>query len=504
MFFNSPFQKQKVRQQLDELRQLQQDMGLATEMIKQASQNNFSAFDKSDQFQQALELKDALQEMRAQIMAYRQSEQERKWVMLGESKFSELTRQNLPGLEELSGVVLNFLIQYLEIQQGGLFLYRELSEKEAYLDLIACYAYNRKKFLQKEILIQDGFAEGLIGEVFTERKIVHLDKVPPGYLSIDSGLGDASPNQVLLFPLYTQEKGIGVIELATFHAFEPHHIELIQNLAENISAAIAQVQSTVLMRKFLQETQEQAEQIVAQEEFVRQTNEELMATQEEMLRSSQDMKLVEMAIKHSGLLRAEFEPQGRLRQANEAFNSLWGARSEQTKYETWGDFFPEIASQLEATFSQRQDERVLTWSGEFKTYLSPQVIEHLKGTFCYMPGEGKEEAKVILLAYEYSLRDQLARLEEKYKQALSAKQSEIASMEKDLKLAQKELGEKSQQILHMKQEEGENKAQDATLSKEKVATLLEKYKIQEDKLRAQLAEKEKLIEQIQKENHSNN
>ncbi len=378
--------KKKLKLLQEDMATLQEDIHRATEMIRQASQNDFSAFDKAQEFKKAHALQDALQEMRGRVQAYRQSEQSTMWVMQGQGKFSELIREDFQGTEDLCEKILHFLIQYLEIHQGGFFLHREVNENEAYLDLVSCYAYNRKKFLQKEILIQNGFAEGLIGEAYLERKIIHLDEVPSDYLKIDSGLGQASPKELLMFPLYTQEKGLGLIELATFQSFKPQHIELVQHLGQNISAAIAQVQSTETMQNLLQESRQIAEQMAAQESAMRQSQEEMVATQEEILKRNL----------------------------------------------------------------------------------------------------------------------QLENLEKKYQDELATKQAEIQSLEEKLQASQTELEAKKHNILLLQEEEQNKRNRDQKISEEKLVELVEKYKIQEDSLKAQLAEKEKLLEQIQKENLAKN
>jgi hypothetical protein len=54
-------------------------------------------------------------------------------------------------------------------------------------------------------------AEGLVGRVAAEGKPLYLDQLPEGYITVFSGLGNASPRKLALVPIQS-----GVIEIATF------------------------------------------------------------------------------------------------------------------------------------------------------------------------------------------------------------------------------------------------------------------------------------------------
>lgn len=65
--------------------------------------------------------------------------------------------------------------------------------------------------------------EGLVGRVAAEGKYLYLDELPDGYITVFSGLGNASPRKLALIPLKS-----GVMEIATFkeiNASTLKHIE---------------------------------------------------------------------------------------------------------------------------------------------------------------------------------------------------------------------------------------------------------------------------------------
>ena len=179
--------------------------------------------------------------------------------------------------------VLKFLIDYTNSNQGGLFLFEP--EKEI-LELKACYAYNRKKFLTKTIEI----GEGLISECFVEKKPIFITKPPNNYTAINSGLGEATPNCLLLLPLINNQDVEGVIEVASFDVFEEYQIDFLKKVCENIYSFVSTSRNMEKVRSLLSESQQQTEMMWSQEEEMRQNLEELNATQDQM--KTQEAELI--------------------------------------------------------------------------------------------------------------------------------------------------------------------------------------------------------------------
>jgi hypothetical protein len=206
----------------------------------------------------------------------------RLWTNEGLAHFGDILRN--PGtLEELSSSLVSNLAKYLKCSQAALFIVQR-QDGDTFLELKGCYAYERKKFLVKRV----DPGEGVLGQCYLEKRTILLYQVPPNYVSITSGLGQATPNCLVLSPLMTEGTVEGVIEIAGFRKLEQHEISFLEKVCENIAAVFKNVNTNEETRKLLEESRENSEMMQSQEEEMRQNLEELSATQEEMLRKEKE------------------------------------------------------------------------------------------------------------------------------------------------------------------------------------------------------------------------
>lgn len=238
-------------------------------------------------------LGNALLEMRANLKKAQEENKERaekdkirNWITKGLADFGNILRQNSDNMENLSKEVLSNVIEYLEVNQGAMFIVNEsLSGKAEYLEMKAAIAYERIKSMTKKVELD----EGLVGRCFFEKLPVYLKEIPENYINITSGLGTAEPRNLLLVPLIINETVMGVIELASFNDISQYQIDFLTQLAENIASTILNVRTNEKTKRLLEESKVRSEELAAQEEELRQNMEELQATQEEAARREKEM-----------------------------------------------------------------------------------------------------------------------------------------------------------------------------------------------------------------------
>ena len=228
-------------------------------------------------------LADSLIQMQEKLKALNETERRRQWATEGLTKFVEIMRSSNDNLNSLGDAVISALVQYTRSNQGGLYILNDEDPNNKYLELISLFAFDTKKHEQQKVKL----GEGILGQTFLEKETTHLTNMPDEYIRITSGLGDANPRALLLFPLKVDKEAYGIIELASFHEYQPHEIEFVEKLGESIAATLGSVRAAQKNRQLIEQFQQQTEEMRAQEEEMRQNMEELQATQEEVVRKEQ-------------------------------------------------------------------------------------------------------------------------------------------------------------------------------------------------------------------------
>lgn len=126
--------------------------------------------------------------------------------------------------------ILSNIAKEFDIVQG-LFFFKE-KDSETYKN-IGKYAYFGEEE-PKDFKI----GETLSGQVAKNKTILFLTDIPDNYVTILSGLGTSSPNNLLIIPVIVNDETIGIIELASFKEFEKKFNDLFLKVSENIGQTL--------------------------------------------------------------------------------------------------------------------------------------------------------------------------------------------------------------------------------------------------------------------------
>lgn len=233
-----------------------------------------------------IEMRENLKKAQKENKLRAEKDKIRNWITKGLADFGNILRQNSDNMDKLSKEVLSNIIEYLEVNQGAIYIVNDsISGEPEYLEIKSAIAYERVKAITKKIELD----EGLVGRCFFEKLPIYLKEIPDNYINITSGLGTAEPRNLLLIPLIINETVMGVIELASFSEITEHQIDFLNQLGENIASTILNVRTNEKTKKLLDESKIRSDELASQEEELRQNMEELQATQEEAARREKEM-----------------------------------------------------------------------------------------------------------------------------------------------------------------------------------------------------------------------
>ena len=187
------------------------------------------------------------------------------------------------------------LMPLLKAGIGLLYLHDEPSGR---LDLIGSYGLR----LGADPAVRYLPGEGLVGQCAQTRQPIELDQLPDDYLRIDSGSGNALPRHLLILPILLHDRLIGVLEFAGFETPTALHRQLLEQLLPKVALTLDNLSRAVRTQDLLEQTQEQADQLRVSSITMRQ--------QQEALRESHDnlhAKTLELEEQSQRLLVSEEE-----------------------------------------------------------------------------------------------------------------------------------------------------------------------------------------------------
>ena len=225
-------------------------------------------------------MRDELKKAKAAEKKQAQEQEKEAWTANGIAIFNDLLRQETSNLEAMSQKFISKLTDYIGVVQGGVFIINEDDPEHVKYELAGAVAYNRIKHMEKDFEI----GIGLVGQCAYERAPIYLNEIPDNYMEITSGLGESNPKYVLLLPAIMNDKVYAVIELASFSKIDEYKINFLTKISDALSSTISMLKINSSTAKLLEESKDKADMLAEQSEVLKQSYEELRATQEDLAR----------------------------------------------------------------------------------------------------------------------------------------------------------------------------------------------------------------------------
>ncbi|MER5182119.1 HAMP domain-containing protein [Streptomyces sp. NPDC002896] len=245
------------------------------------------------------ELKDNINLMVANL---RETTRAKDWLESNLARLAALM-QGHRDLMEVADLILRELTPLVNAQYGAFFLADPDEDGAALrtsvpakgLAFIAGYGS-----AQGSVVDTGGMpVHGLVRQAAREKKRILVDEAPPGYIKINSGLGEAAPASVVIIPILFEDKLLGVIELASFSRFSDVHLAFFDQFVNTIGVAINTIIANSRTESLLGESQRLAMQL-------QERSDELQRQQAELQRSNAELEEKAALLATSSQYKSEF------------------------------------------------------------------------------------------------------------------------------------------------------------------------------------------------------
>ncbi|MEW6127951.1 MAG: response regulator, partial [Acidobacteriota bacterium] len=216
------------------------------------------------------ELKNNINEMIRNLKETTQTNAEQDWLKTNIAKFTRLL-QGQRDLLEVSKLTLSELAPLVGAQHGIFYIIETDEEGEMVLKMKSSYGYRERRVISNSLRL----GESLVGQAALEKQRILLTNVPADYVRINSGLGEASPLNVIILPVLFEGTPKAVIELAAFERFNATHQSFLEQLTEGLGIVINTIQASTRTEDLLKQSQSLAKELQSQQEILKKTNEEL-------------------------------------------------------------------------------------------------------------------------------------------------------------------------------------------------------------------------------------
>ena len=124
--------------------------------------------------------------------------------------------------------------------------------------------------------------EGLVGQCALEKKRITMARLPDNYIKIASGLGESTPQNLIICPILHIDILVGVIEIASLNAFTDAQNTLLDELMPTVAMSMEILEHNIKTHALLEETKQQAERMETQTVLLEEQAVELVAQQAEL------------------------------------------------------------------------------------------------------------------------------------------------------------------------------------------------------------------------------
>jgi signal transduction histidine kinase/HAMP domain-containing protein/ActR/RegA family two-component response regulator len=240
------------------------------------------------------ELKDNINQMIVTLRETTKTNSEQGWLDSNLARIGGLM-QGLRDVDDVSRMIMSEVTPLVDAQLGAFFL---ADDETGQLRLAASYGYAP----DGEVAFAPG--EGLVGQAASGRRRIRVRPDTGSHLVIRTGLVDARPADLVVYPVLFEGEPLGVIEFASMVTLPELHLAFLDRLVDRIGVAVRTIQANRRTEELLAQSQRLARELQEQSAELQRTNAEL---EEKAALLSEQKGNIEMQNREIELARAGLE-----------------------------------------------------------------------------------------------------------------------------------------------------------------------------------------------------
>jgi signal transduction histidine kinase/HAMP domain-containing protein/ActR/RegA family two-component response regulator len=215
------------------------------------------------------ELRESINEMIVALREQTTKNADQDWLNSNLARVSGLL-QGQRDLTEVCRMIMTEVTPLVDAQTGTFFTKEMKDDGVERFVLRGSYGYVPP---ESEVMYAPG--EGLVGQAAASRRPIRISDIPEGYLTIRSGLGEATPADLVIMPVQFEGQQLGVIEFASFRKFSPLHLAFLERLVANIGTALNNIVANGRTEVLLTESRRQTSELTQLSNELQRANDEL-------------------------------------------------------------------------------------------------------------------------------------------------------------------------------------------------------------------------------------
>ncbi|MEU2494346.1 HAMP domain-containing protein [Streptomyces sp. NPDC007883] len=238
------------------------------------------------------DLKDNINMMVESLRATTRANEEQDWLKTNLARLAGLMQSSRDPVQ-VAHVIMEELPPLVSAQYGAFFLAATGDgegegdgegdgEGRAGTELVRIAAYGAPPAGPSGAPVRFRLGESLVGQAALSRRTIAVDDLPPGYVTISSGLGAGAPGALIVLPILVEDQVLGAVELAALRPFSGLHRDFLDQFIESVGVIV----SSLIAHARTDELLEQSQLLTAE---LRARSQELQVRQEELQSSNAEL-----------------------------------------------------------------------------------------------------------------------------------------------------------------------------------------------------------------------